>query len=48
MRITWLALLPDLCRQYVLINAGGHYMFKRGYGDYLYAFALPNEILKTQ
>jgi len=28
-------------RQYVLINAGGHAMFKRGYGDYLYAFALP-------
>ncbi len=28
-------------RQYVLINTGGHYMFKRGYGDYLYAFALP-------
>ena len=29
-------------RQYVVINSGGHYMFKRGYGDYLYAFALPN------
>ncbi len=28
-------------RQYVLINAGGHHMFKRGYGDFLYAFALP-------
>jgi quinoprotein glucose dehydrogenase len=28
-------------RQYVIINAGGHHMFKRGYGDYLYAFALP-------
>ena len=28
-------------RQYVVINAGGHYMFQRGYGDYLYAFALP-------
>lgn len=28
-------------RQYVLINAGGHTMFKRGYGDFLYAFALP-------
>jgi len=28
-------------RQYVVINAGGHHMFKRGYGDYLYAFALP-------
>ncbi|MBE9548822.1 MAG: pyrroloquinoline quinone-dependent dehydrogenase [Proteobacteria bacterium] len=28
-------------RQYVVINSGGHYMFKRGYGDYLYAFALP-------
>lgn len=29
-------------RQYVVINAGGHYMFQRGYGDYLYAFALPS------
>lgn len=28
-------------RQYVVINAGGHYMFQRGFGDYLYAFALP-------
>ncbi len=28
-------------RQYVVINAGGHHMFSRGYGDYLYAFALP-------
>jgi quinoprotein glucose dehydrogenase len=28
-------------RQYVVINAGGHHMFDRGYGDYLYAFALP-------
>jgi len=28
-------------RQYVVINAGGHFMFQRGYGDYLYAFALP-------
>lgn len=28
-------------RQYVVINAGGHHIFKRGYGDYLYAFALP-------
>ena len=27
--------------QYVWINAGGHTMFKRGYGDFLYAFALP-------
>lgn len=27
-------------RQYVVINAGGHHMFERGYGDYLYAFAL--------
>ncbi len=27
-------------RQYVVINAGGHFMFQRGYGDYLYAFAL--------
>lgn len=29
-------------RQYVVINAGGHSMFNRGYGDYLYAFALKN------
>ena len=29
-------------RQYVIINAGGHHMFQRGYGDYLYAFALPD------
>ena len=29
-------------RQYVVINAGGHHMFARGYGDYLYAFALPD------
>lgn len=28
-------------RQYVVINAGGHFMFQRGYGDYVYAFALP-------
>ena len=28
-------------RQYVVINAGGHHMFQRGQGDYLYAFALP-------
>lgn len=28
-------------RQYVVINAGGHHMFGRGTGDYLYAFALP-------
>jgi quinoprotein glucose dehydrogenase len=28
-------------RQYVVINAGGHAMFHRGQGDYLYAFALP-------
>ena len=28
-------------RQYVVINAGGHHMFNRGQGDYLYAFALP-------
>lgn len=27
-------------RQYLVINAGGHAMFSRGYGDYLYAFAL--------
>jgi quinoprotein glucose dehydrogenase len=26
--------------QYVVINAGGHAMFDRGYGDYIYAFAL--------
>ena len=29
-------------RQYVVINAGGHHMFQRGQGDYLYAFALPD------
>ena len=29
-------------RQYVVINAGGHHMFQRGVGDYLYAFALPD------
>jgi quinoprotein glucose dehydrogenase len=28
-------------RQYVVINAGGHHMFNRDVGDYLYAFALP-------
>tara|TARA_R110002110_G_scaffold415561_2_gene650954 strand:+ start:183768 stop:185693 length:1926 start_codon:yes stop_codon:yes gene_type:complete len=28
-------------RQYVVINAGGHHMFQRPLGDYLYAFALP-------
>jgi quinoprotein glucose dehydrogenase len=28
-------------RQYVVINAGGHHMFNREMGDYLYAFALP-------
>ncbi len=28
-------------RQYVVINAGGHHMFQRGQGDYLYGFALP-------
>jgi quinoprotein glucose dehydrogenase len=28
-------------RQYVVINAGGHAIFHRGQGDYLYAFALP-------
>jgi quinoprotein glucose dehydrogenase len=28
--------------QYVVINAGGHHMFQRGVGDYLYAFALPD------
>jgi len=28
--------------QYVVVNAGGHHMFNRGYGDYLYAFALPD------
>ncbi|MBF7730439.1 pyrroloquinoline quinone-dependent dehydrogenase [Pseudomonas sp. N040] len=28
-------------RQYVLVNAGGHVMFNRAAGDYLYAFALP-------
>jgi hypothetical protein len=25
-------------RQYLVINAGGHHMFNRGSGDYLYAF----------
>ncbi|NOX68906.1 MAG: pyrroloquinoline quinone-dependent dehydrogenase [Gammaproteobacteria bacterium] len=30
-------------RQYVIINAGGHQMFKRGYGDYLFAFALADK-----
>ena len=29
-------------RQYVVINAGGHHMFGRDAGDYLYAFALPH------
>lgn len=28
-------------RQYVIINSGGHAMFGRAVGDYLYAFALP-------
>lgn len=28
-------------RQYLVINAGGHHMFNRGSGDYLYAFGLP-------
>ena len=28
-------------RQYLVINAGGHFMFNREAGDYLYAFALP-------
>jgi quinoprotein glucose dehydrogenase len=28
-------------RQYVVINAGGHAIFGRGPGDYVYAFALP-------
>lgn len=28
-------------RQYVVVNAGGHAMFNRPAGDYLYAFALP-------
>lgn len=28
-------------RQYLVINAGGHHMFNRGTGDYLYAFGLP-------
>ena len=30
-------------RQYVVINAGGHHMFGRSYGDYVYAFALPRQ-----
>lgn len=29
-------------RQYIVINSGGHAMFQRGYGDSLYAFALPD------
>ncbi|NND68826.1 MAG: PQQ-binding-like beta-propeller repeat protein, partial [Halioglobus sp.] len=29
-------------KQYVVVNAGGHHMFSRGTGDYLYAFALPD------
>ncbi|RLQ23588.1 pyrroloquinoline quinone-dependent dehydrogenase [Seongchinamella sediminis] len=29
-------------RQYLVINAGGHFMFNREAGDYLYAFALPD------
>jgi quinoprotein glucose dehydrogenase len=29
-------------KQYVVVNAGGHHMFGRGFGDYLYAFALPD------
>ncbi|MCB1700418.1 MAG: pyrroloquinoline quinone-dependent dehydrogenase [Pseudomonadales bacterium] len=29
-------------KQYVVINAGGHHMFQRKMGDYLYAFALPD------
>jgi quinoprotein glucose dehydrogenase len=29
-------------KQYVVINAGGHHMFGREMGDYLYAFALPD------
>jgi quinoprotein glucose dehydrogenase len=29
-------------KQYVVINAGGHHMFGRKMGDYLYAFALPD------
>jgi quinoprotein glucose dehydrogenase len=29
-------------KQYVVINAGGHHMFGREVGDYLYAFALPD------
>ena len=31
-------------RQYVLINAGGHHMFGREKGDYLFAFALPEKM----
>jgi quinoprotein glucose dehydrogenase len=31
-------------RQYVVINAGGHHMFQRGQGDYLYAFSLPEAL----
>jgi quinoprotein glucose dehydrogenase len=28
-------------RQYLVINAGGHFMFNREQSDYLFAFALP-------
>lgn len=30
-------------KQYVVINAGGHAMFGREFGDYVYAFALPDK-----
>jgi quinoprotein glucose dehydrogenase len=33
-------------RQYVVVNAGGHAMFNRPKGDYLYAFALPGTAAK--
>jgi len=35
-------------RQYVVINAGGHHMFGRKTGDYLYAFALPPGPARTR
>jgi len=35
-------------KQYVVINAGGHAMFGRQFGDYLYAFALPDALTKPE
>lgn len=28
-------------KQYVVVDAGGHFMFNRPLGDYFHAFALP-------